>query len=378
MEDKNKKNPFKFEGEGSEFFGIWIVNILLSVITLGIYSAWAKVRTNQYFYGNTKLDNDGFEYHAKPMQILKGRIVAAVCLVAWSISNQFFPIVSSVLILAFLVILPWLAWSNARFDAAMTSYRNVHFSFAGTLKEAYIALFGRGLVVFALFMFGTMSIHFGIVPLAAVLLLSVPFAFVWVTVGISNYFANGYRYGKRQFSAEYTLGDYMKIYLKAMLFGAVVMIAIGAVVAIVAGSTIFTSGFDFGNANIFGSIIVIYIGLFFGGVVVNAYKAAQIRNYTFAELSVKDADNQNDEFKFESTLDTWSYVGLIVTNFLLQLVTLGIARPWVMVRTSRYLADNTYVIGDLSNLVVEGEEQDMKSAISDEISEAFDVNIGIG
>nr|WP_257713229.1 YjgN family protein [Vibrio neptunius] len=38
---------------------------------MGIYSAWAKVRTKRYFYGNTYVDNDNFEYHAVPMQILK-------------------------------------------------------------------------------------------------------------------------------------------------------------------------------------------------------------------------------------------------------------------------------------------------------------------
>src|SRR5436305_11873488 len=42
--------PLSFTGSGSEYFRIWIVNALLSIITLGIYSAWAKVRTLQYFY----------------------------------------------------------------------------------------------------------------------------------------------------------------------------------------------------------------------------------------------------------------------------------------------------------------------------------------
>ena len=33
----------EFTGAAREYFGIWIVNIILSVCTLGIYSAWAKV-----------------------------------------------------------------------------------------------------------------------------------------------------------------------------------------------------------------------------------------------------------------------------------------------------------------------------------------------
>lgn len=41
--------PFRFTGTGSEYFRIWIVNWLLTLLTLGIYSAWAKVRRIQFF-----------------------------------------------------------------------------------------------------------------------------------------------------------------------------------------------------------------------------------------------------------------------------------------------------------------------------------------
>jgi uncharacterized membrane protein YjgN (DUF898 family) len=34
----------EFTGCAGEYFRIWIVNVCLSVLTLGIYSAWAKVR----------------------------------------------------------------------------------------------------------------------------------------------------------------------------------------------------------------------------------------------------------------------------------------------------------------------------------------------
>ena len=47
--------PFEFHGNGADYFRIWIVNLLFSILTLGIYSAWAKVRTKKYFYGNTEL-----------------------------------------------------------------------------------------------------------------------------------------------------------------------------------------------------------------------------------------------------------------------------------------------------------------------------------
>ena len=56
--------PFEFRGNGGEYFRIWIVNLLLTIVTLGIYSAWAKVRRLRYFYGNTYLDGHPFEFQA--------------------------------------------------------------------------------------------------------------------------------------------------------------------------------------------------------------------------------------------------------------------------------------------------------------------------
>jgi uncharacterized membrane protein YjgN (DUF898 family) len=60
----------RFTGTGSEYFGIWIVNWLLTIVTLGIYSAWAKVRRLQYFYRHTELAVSTFDFHGIPKSIL--------------------------------------------------------------------------------------------------------------------------------------------------------------------------------------------------------------------------------------------------------------------------------------------------------------------
>ena len=90
-----EREPFTFTGTGREYFGIWIVNILLTILTLGIYSAWAKVRRTRYFYGNTRLAGASFDYHARPVQILIGRIVVGTtvnhCHCSISRRNSIFP-----------------------------------------------------------------------------------------------------------------------------------------------------------------------------------------------------------------------------------------------------------------------------------------------
>lgn len=97
--------PFRFTGSGGEYFRIWITNLLLTILTLGIYSAWAKVRRNRYFYGNTRLAEAAFDYHATPQTILKGRLLA----------------VAGVLVVAFFLVLPWLVVRAMTFRARNTS-----------------------------------------------------------------------------------------------------------------------------------------------------------------------------------------------------------------------------------------------------------------
>ena len=58
----NTQVPFEFRGNGKAYFRIWVVNLFLSLITLGVYSAWAKVRSNRYFYSHLYMDNTSFEY----------------------------------------------------------------------------------------------------------------------------------------------------------------------------------------------------------------------------------------------------------------------------------------------------------------------------
>ncbi|KJY75034.1 membrane protein [Vibrio coralliilyticus] len=390
MEQKHITNPVEFKGKGGEFFGIWIVNVLLTIITLGIYSAWAKVRTKRYFYGNTYVDSDNFEYHAEPMQILKGRLVAVAVLVIWAVANAFFPAASAALLLVFYVALPWLLWSNARFDAAMTSYRNVHFSFDSSLKDAYVALMGRGLGALL-----AMAIYIGVVVavssvsavaatvlgIASLVFMAVLYA--WVVAGAHKYFSNGYRYGDWKFSAELETGFFFKTYLKAIGLGIV-----ASIVLLIAMSLTVFSGFDFTalqNGD-FSSLmgvsqvtvfIVAYLAIITLTIGLTAYTTTRLRNYIFDQLQAKLEQESDNQYTFESSLTARGYTWLVISNFLLQVVTLSIARPWVMVRTSRYVADNTVVFGDMSALKATDQDSNVKSAVSDEVAQAFDLGIGI-
>src|SRR3954468_4654839 len=81
----------EFTGSAAEYFRIWIVNLFLSIVTLGVYSAWAKVRKKKYFYGNTRLDGDTFDYFASPIVIPNGPIVAVAVFVLYAFASELYP-----------------------------------------------------------------------------------------------------------------------------------------------------------------------------------------------------------------------------------------------------------------------------------------------
>ena len=135
--------PFEFTGKAREFFGIWLSNLLLSILTLGIYSAWAKVRRRRFFLGHTLIGGHRFDYHADPKVILKGRAVVVSVLVVMSLVSELSTVLSGTSLVLLMLALPWLANRSLRFNARMTSFRNVRFDFSGT--------YGKSLLAFVLF-----------------------------------------------------------------------------------------------------------------------------------------------------------------------------------------------------------------------------------
>jgi uncharacterized membrane protein YjgN (DUF898 family) len=132
--------PFEFRGDGAEFFKIWIVNLLLTILTLGIYSAWAKVRSNRYFYSNVYLEGESFRYLAEPMQILLGRLIAVAFFAVYILAAQLSPLVSGVLIILLTIATPFLVIRSLAFNLRMTAYRNIQFRFDASYGEAVMAL----------------------------------------------------------------------------------------------------------------------------------------------------------------------------------------------------------------------------------------------
>ena len=132
--------PVSFTGQPGEYFRIWIVNLALTIVTLGIYLPWARVRTQQYFYGHTWVDGQNFEYRANPLALLRGYVLVSVLFVGYTLASQFeYYWIAGPLLLLYVVLYPWMVRQSLRFRAANTVHRGLRFGFQGTTRDAYVA-----------------------------------------------------------------------------------------------------------------------------------------------------------------------------------------------------------------------------------------------
>jgi uncharacterized membrane protein YjgN (DUF898 family) len=316
-----QREHFSFTGTAREYFGIWIVNVLLTIVTLGIYSAWAKVRRQRYFYGNTCLAGASFDYHARPIQILIGRIIVLALFVIYNLALQFLPIVGGLLGVAFLFAIPWFITRGLRFSARVTSYRTVRFDFTGGYWGAFQAYILGGALIY-----GTAGV---LAPLAS--------RWMW------NYTLGNLRYGDRAVKCDPRLEKlYGQWWLPAFVLigGMVVLIALGVTLGVTFYSQIDEVLGPDENAQVSPYMIVF---LFYLAVVpfLILYAVASLiyragtRNVALNETII------DGKHAMASSIHRGRYAWISVTNLLATLATLGFARPWAAVRMATYLATVT-------------------------------------
>jgi uncharacterized membrane protein YjgN (DUF898 family) len=132
-----------FYGKGGSLFGIIIVNALLTIVTLGIYSFWAKVKVRRYLYNQTEFAKDRFAYHGTGKELLIGFLKAVLVLgifyVAFFLTARFVnPGVAIALIyIGIVALIPLALYGSMRYTMSRTSWRGIRFSFRGGLGECY-------------------------------------------------------------------------------------------------------------------------------------------------------------------------------------------------------------------------------------------------
>lgn len=340
-----------FTGDGREYFRIWIVNVMLSIVTLGCYSAWAKVRRLHYFYRNTRLAGSSFDYHGDPIAILKGRIVAAILFFLYSFIGYVSLWYALAIIAAIAAVMPWLLARSLRFRLHNSSYRGLRFRFSGSTRSAYWIFLG----------------------LPFLLLLSLWLAGPFWHQRLKRYQFGNSSYGQVPFTFKAPVQDFYWVYVTAAALGVVLAGAVGtvAVAMIALAAAISRDGAadsPVTDTAAIGVLAVIFIAYITGIVGLRAFVASRVRNLVWNHSSLGAR-------RFRSTVRARQLAWLMLGNLVATIATLGLFWPFAQVRLARYLAESVSVEGDLAFGDFVSTTSPEEGAVGDEVSGFFDFDI---
>ena len=81
MDDQHAggESAFAFSGSWREYAPIAFTNLLLTIVTLGIYTFWARARTRRYLWSRTRFIDDRLEWTGTGLELFIGYLIAIVC-----------------------------------------------------------------------------------------------------------------------------------------------------------------------------------------------------------------------------------------------------------------------------------------------------------
>lgn len=327
----NIKLRLEFTGSGSAYFRIWIVNLLLTLVTLGLYYPWAKVRRLRYFYGNTLLDGDTLDFHGDPRKMAKGYLLMGILFGLYSLAGEFSPSAGFAALLIAVALWPALLKSSLQFRLANSSWRGLRFRFNGSLRGAYAAalpLLLPGVLLFGLAMSAPHSTEppQWVGMAAALIMFSTLAVLPWLFWNLKSYQHMHYALGNLQTQFKATPGNFYRLFLK--IIGFFVLALVVPVVTLGLLNTLAGVGKTGPAAMMLATPPGILLGVLAIFVGIKPYAISRTQNLVWTQTG-------NRSMRFVSKLRFRSLLWLTVKNWLLIVLTLGLYWPFAAIAMAR-------------------------------------------
>jgi uncharacterized membrane protein YjgN (DUF898 family) len=327
---------FSFTGNAKEYFGIWIVNTLLRIVTFGIYSPWAKVRKRRYFYCNTLLDDATFDYLADPLAILKGWFIAGVFFGLYSLASRTSPIASFALMLVFLGVCPWVIVRSRMFSLRNSSHRNIRFSFSPNYGDAY-----------KVYLWWSLLTPFTLGLLAP-----------YLVYRQKRFLVENSCYGTTPFQFQATAKQYYRVFLPVLVL---VLLGLGA------AGWIYLASQGGGNNALMALPILLLTVIYLAMML---YLPIALTNLTWNSTSI-------GRHRFASTLRVRDLAWIYLSSAVAVLCSFGLLAPWAAVRLARYRLDQLALsgVGELDSIYAT--QQEAPGATGEELGDMLGFDLGL-
>jgi uncharacterized membrane protein YjgN (DUF898 family) len=312
FKDGPVSHRLRFHGTGGELFGIFLQCVLFTVITLGIYSFWAKVKTRKYIWGQTEFAGDRLGFHGTGTELLLGWLKAAFLFGGFAGFTSLLPMLWNhpgavplgkiLLFVGVLLLVPIARIGAMRYRLSRTSWRGIRLSFIGEYRP-FLGLSLRGLLLTAL----TAGLYYPIYQ-----------------TNVRSYLVNHSSFGSCRFRFDGDGRELTGRFVRAVLLSLPTL----------------------------GLIWIWYI--------------AQRRRFNWDHTSFAGA-------RFRSTVTGKDLLSLYAGNLMIIVLSLGLALPWATVRTKRYDLDHLVLEGlvDLDRITQQAQNA---TPAADELAGFLDVD----
>jgi uncharacterized membrane protein YjgN (DUF898 family) len=312
-----------------KFYSIQITNLLLIILTLGLYYPWARAATMRFIYQETELAGSRFIFHGKGKEMFRGFIkifstFVLSCILFYflldstvfvdlpqSLDMTIVEVIYAVYVTIFvlgLLLTPLIIHGSMKYRLSRTSWRGIHFGYRGTLGGIYKVYTGGLLLT----------------------ILTFGFYSPWFSVSLRKYVIGNIRMGNLKFAYEGTGADYFFIHLPAFF------------------------------------LIPLTLGLYY------FWYQRDLFNFYIDNIVV---EQNNKKCYFQSKADVWGIIEWVVVNYLIISFTFGLAIPWAILRTLKFAVNNIIIYGEFNVDDIHQTEQEYKDATSDDLSTMMDVGI---
>ncbi len=355
------QNPaLAWTGTRNSLFGIFFKNLLLTIVTLGVYRFWAITNMRRYLWSNIRVAGQPLEYTGAGGELLRGFLMATLLLVLtfagafaigygiaqatgypWMTLNLglwiFYPVMLLLVFAAYFL--------GRRYLMTRTSLRGIRFGQDGSPVSYALQMFGQSLLT----------------------VFTVGFYTPWMIAARLQRTVGETRWGNVKFAFK---GEGKSLFLWYLLSALCILVAV--IVIVVAIIFLMASTYNnarnpimvLANPSIF---IVIVIAYFVAVLAPALVMISAVLRFTITNTTI-----DNDAMRFSLTASVWKVMGLVASNMLIVIFSLGLLAPIAIHRVMQFLTTHITLTGSL-DLARVAQTPDESGQLSNIIGAGFNI-----
>lgn len=357
----------EFHGSVGEFMPIVLVNILFTILTIGVFRFWARARVRRYLWSRTSLHGDSFEYTGTGLELFLGFLFVFLLIILPAVGLYYLAnylistgqaglggVLLFVLYIGFLFLFGAAIYRAGRYRMSRTRWRGIR----GNQRGKGWAFAGRYLLLIAL-----QVVTFG---------LALPFFLnnVW------SYTYNRREFGTGRFCYTGKTDPLYPRFLACVALAFVVLFfvffLIGVLLALLAATVnldqLIEPDGTFSTMQIviftlFALASYVIVGITMGAVFLLFYQRYFSHIARFTEF-------EGAGFRFEVGLGR--LFRLWFGNLMILIFTLGLGHPFTQLRIVRFIAEHLELVGTVDWDRIEQTSADAPG-VGEGLADAFDL-----